>query len=47
MIQEIFIKFKDVLHETIKHLTGSDKRIALAKTAEAIFIREVSLNCLK
>ncbi|MDY0406309.1 ISAzo13 family transposase [Virgibacillus sp. 179-BFC.A HS] len=35
MIQDFFTKFKDILHDTINKLTGSDKRIALAKTAKA------------
>lgn len=36
MIQNFYIKFKDILHETINKLKGSDKRIALAQTAEAM-----------
>ena len=36
MIQNFFINIKDILVETINKLTGSDKRVALAKTAEAI-----------
>ena len=36
MIQNFFTKFKDVLHEAVDKLTGSDKRKLLARTAEAI-----------
>ena len=36
MIQNFSKNIKDILFETINKLTGSDKRIALAKTAEAI-----------
>ncbi len=34
MIQNFFSKYKDILIESVHKLTGSDKRIALAKTAE-------------
>lgn len=36
MIQNFYLNFKGVLRETINKLTGSDKRIALAMTAESI-----------
>ena len=36
MIQNFFTKFKDVLHEAVDKLKGSDKRKLLARTAEAI-----------
>ncbi|GGJ99989.1 hypothetical protein GCM10007063_23000 [Lentibacillus kapialis] len=36
MIQNFFENIKDILKESIHKLTGSDKRIALAETAEAI-----------
>lgn len=36
MIQDFFNKYKKIFIESIHKLTGSDKRIALAETAEAI-----------
>ncbi|WP_059105789.1 ISAzo13-like element transposase-related protein [Shouchella shacheensis] len=36
MIPNIFKNYKEIIVETIHKLTGSDKRIALAKTVEAV-----------